>query len=125
MPNNNHLMKVIKPDDPGLNATSSDSCTGCHKDSSKDVRAAYLNMWQTTTSGKIEALNADIAAIDAAVKAGATLTDDLKLKLDSVKTNVSFITADGSMGAHNFDYATRILSAAQKDIAAVKAAVVK
>lgn len=124
MANNNHLMQVVRPDDPNITAGSNDGCTSCHKDD-RDVRAAYLNMWQDVTSSKIAALNADIAAIDAAVKKGTTLTADQKLKYDTAKTNIAFITADGSKGAHNFDYAAKILSAAQKDLNVVKAAVVK
>ncbi|HEY3368195.1 MAG TPA: ammonia-forming cytochrome c nitrite reductase subunit c552 [Symbiobacteriaceae bacterium] len=124
MTEGNHLFKVIQPKDV-LDSNRVDTCTTCHKDSSKDVRQAYLDMWQNSTKSRIDTLNADIAAIDAAVKAGATLSADQKLQVDTARTNVSFVTADGSTGAHNFDYATRILSAAQKDINAVKAAVVK
>lgn len=125
MANNNHLMAIVKPGDPNIADGSDDSCTVCHKNSDREVRASYLDMWQEYTSGKLTTLNADVAAIDAAVKAGATLTADQKLKLDTVKTNISFVTADGSEGAHNFDYAAKILSAATKDLAAIKAAVVK
>jgi hypothetical protein len=78
-------------------------------------------MWQDVTSKKLETLNRDIAVIDAAVKAGAKLSPDMKLKFDTAKTNVAFVTADGSKGAHNFDYATKILAAAQKDLTAVRA----
>jgi predicted CXXCH cytochrome family protein len=123
MPNNNHLMQVISPDDPNLAEGSNDSCTACHKDSTRDARGGYLKMWQDVTSTELTALNADVATIEAAVKDGATLTADQKLKLDTAKTNIAFVTADGSTGAHNFDYATQILSAAQKDLSAVKKAI--
>ncbi|MDF2630116.1 MAG: hypothetical protein K0R39_3947 [Symbiobacteriaceae bacterium] len=125
MQNNNHLMKVIRPDDPNLNEDSADSCMVCHSDASRETRGAYLDMWQEFTSSKIETLRADVTAIEAAVKAGATLTADQKLQLDTAKTNLLYVEADGSMGAHNFDYAAKILAAAQKDLSAVKAAVVK
>ncbi|HWI66462.1 MAG TPA: ammonia-forming cytochrome c nitrite reductase subunit c552 [Symbiobacteriaceae bacterium] len=125
MANNNHLMQVVKPNDPKLAEGSNDACTVCHNDSDREVRGAYLEMWQEFTTTKMEALKKDIAAIEAAVKAGATLTEAQKLAFDTAKTNVLFVEADGSMGAHNFDYATKIFSAAQKDLAAVKAAVVK
>jgi len=125
MPNNNHLMKPISPIDPALAANSADSCTACHNDSTKESRGGYLEMWIDVTTSKIDALNKDVAAIEAAVKAGATLSADMKLKLDTAKTNIAFVVADGSKGVHNFDYATKILSAAQKDLSAVKAVVVK
>ena len=121
MPNNNHLMQVIAPDDPNLAEGSNDSCTKCHKDSTREARGGYLAMWQDVTSKKLTALNTDIAVIDAAVKAGTKLSPDMKLKFDTAKTNVAFVTADGSKGAHNFDYATKILAAAQKDLTAVRA----
>jgi hypothetical protein len=125
MQNNNHLMKIVRPNDPAITADSSDSCTSCHEDSDRETRGAYLDMWQEVTTSKLANLNKDVAAIEAAVKAGATLTADQKLALDTAKTNISFVTADGSKGAHNFDYAAKLLSAAQKDLSAVKAAVVK
>lgn len=125
MQNNNHLMKIIRPDDPALDSHSTDSCMVCHNDTSRETRSAYLDMWQDHTASKLDALNKDVAAIEAAVKAGAVLNTELKLKLDTVKTNIAFITEDGSMGAHNFDYAAKLLVAMQKDLAAVKAAVVK
>lgn len=124
MQNNNHLMKIVRPDTANLESThSEDSCTVCHEESAGDTRAAYIDMWQNHTKGKLEALNKDVAAIEAAVKAGATMTDELKLKLATSKTNIAFITEDGSMGAHNFDYAAKLLAAIQKDLTAVKAAV--
>lgn len=125
MQNNNHLMKIVRPNDPAITEGSSDSCTSCHDDSDRETRGAYLDMWQEVTTNKLANLSKDVAAIEAAMKAGTTLTADQKLKLDTAKTNIAFITADGSKGAHNFDYAAKILSAAQKDLSAVKAAVVK
>jgi len=125
MPNNNHLMQIINPGKADIADGSDDSCTKCHKDSDRTTRAAYLDMWESTTTKRLDALNADLAAIDAAVKAGAQLPADLKLKLDTARTNVLFVTADGSKGAHNFDYAAKILTAAQKDLTAVRAFVGK
>ncbi|HYF95086.1 MAG TPA: ammonia-forming cytochrome c nitrite reductase subunit c552 [Symbiobacteriaceae bacterium] len=125
MANNNHLMQVVNPGDPNLAEGSDDGCTICHKESTREARAGYLEMWHEVTSGKINALKADIAAIEAAVKGGTTMSADLKLKFDTAKTNVLFVEADGSMGAHNFDYAAQILTAAQKDLSTVKAEVVK
>jgi predicted CXXCH cytochrome family protein len=121
MANNNHLMQVVKPD-AAITAGSDDACTTCHKDSDRETRAAYLNMWENTTTKRIDALKADIKVIEAT---GTTLPADLKVKLDTVKTNIGFIEADGSKGAHNFNYASKILTAAQKDLATVKAFVGK
>jgi predicted CXXCH cytochrome family protein len=122
MPNNNHLMQVIDPSKADIADGSDDSCTSCHKDSDRTSRGAYLNMWMDTTTKRLATLKADIAAIEAT---GTALPADMKLKFDTAKTNVLFVEADGSKGAHNFNYASKILTAAQKDLATVKAFVGK
>lgn len=123
MANNNHLMQVVNPNAKDLDAHSNDACTKCHKDSTRESRGAYMEMWIETTTAKLTQLHADLDVIDAAVKDGTTLSTDAKLKYDTAKTNILFVEADGSKGAHNFDYAQKILSAAGKDLAAVKASI--
>jgi predicted CXXCH cytochrome family protein len=126
MADGNHLMKVIMPGelaelDPS--GTRPDSCTTCHASSSRESRQAYLDLIHETIGSKLDALNADITTIAAALKANpSALSADLKAKYDAAMTNVSFVTADGSRGMHNFEYAVKIVNAAQKDIAAAKAA---
>lgn len=125
MTEGNHLMKVIEPDSVA-GTTRQDSCTACHTKSSGDARQAYLDAWQDSTGNKISALNADFAKIDAIIKANPSIISaDMKLKYDGAKTNVSFITADGSMGAHNFEFASKILADARKIVDQVKAGLPK
>jgi predicted CXXCH cytochrome family protein len=126
MTQGNHLFKVIRPDAPELEATRADTCTTCHKDSTKDVRAAYLQQWQGMFDAKMPALQADLKLIGDALKADPkVLSADLKAKYDVSKTNLSIINNDGSHGAHNFEYAMKIMGQAQKDLAAVKASLPK
>lgn len=122
MTEGNHLFKVIRPDDPNLDEARVDSCTQCHKDSSKEVRGALLEGWQSNFDKRVASLNTDMATIAAALKANPNaLSSDLKAKYDATKTNLSIIVNDGSHGAHNFEYAMKILSQGRKDIDAVKA----
>jgi predicted CXXCH cytochrome family protein len=125
MTEGNHMFKVITPDMvDGTNRK--DTCTTCHTNSSPESRGAYLEMWNDTTSAKIAALKADLAVANAALKANPNaLGQDLKNAVAATTTNVSFIEADGSGGAHNFEYVAKILAKAQKDMAAVKAALGK
>jgi hypothetical protein len=50
------------------------------------------------------------------------LTADLKAKLNTTRGNLSVLTRDRSRGAHNFEYATKIMSQAGKDLGEIKAA---
>lgn len=121
----NHQMKVLKPSDV-IGTTTKDTCTTCHTNSSPESRDVYLSMWQESTETKLAALKADIAVVDAALKANATaLNDEMKAKYAAAKTNYTMVDADASKGAHNFEYATKILAAAKKDISAAKAALGK
>ncbi|HWI65899.1 MAG TPA: multiheme c-type cytochrome [Symbiobacteriaceae bacterium] len=125
MTEGNHMMKVIKPEDV-MGTARKDTCTTCHKDSSSESRAVYLELWQESVTGKLEGIKADQAVIEAAVKANpAALSADLKAKFDAAKTNASFVEADASKGAHNFEYAIKIVSNAAKAMAEVKAALPK
>jgi predicted CXXCH cytochrome family protein len=125
MTEGNHMMKVIKPSDVE-GTTRKDTCTTCHTNSSPESREAYLDLWQESVTGKVEAGLADKAVIEAAVKVNPNaLTAELKATFDAAKTNLSFIEADASKGAHNFEYAIKIATKAAKDMAAVKAALPK
>ena len=120
----NHLMQVIRPDAAGLDAARVDACTQCHKDSDKEVRGAYLQEWQASFEKRMPGLQADVTAIGNALKANPMLLSaDLQAKYDAAKTNLSIIANDGSRGAHNFEYAMKIMSQARKDLDAVKAVV--
>ncbi|HWI60388.1 MAG TPA: ammonia-forming cytochrome c nitrite reductase subunit c552 [Symbiobacteriaceae bacterium] len=125
MTEGNHLMKVIKPADV-IGTTRKDTCSTCHVNSGPESRQVYLDLWQESVTKKLEAARADAAMIDAALQANPNaLTQELKDKVAAAKTNLSFVEADGSHGAHNFEYAVRIVTAAQKDLATAKAGLTK
>lgn len=121
----NHLMKVVKPEDVE-GTTQKDTCTTCHTNSTAESRGMYLNLWQNTINAKMKDIKYDMDIVDAALKTNpSALTGDLLSKYQAAKTNYSFVDADGSHGAHNFEYAMKILTQAQKDVAAARKAVAR
>jgi predicted CXXCH cytochrome family protein len=120
----NHLMKIIRPDDPDLAEKRADTCTACHKESNKKERAAFLQGWQGTFTKRMDILQADLKTIAGAIKTNpALLNAELKPKLDMARTNLSQLSRDGSRGAHNFEYATKVMDQAEKDLGSIKAAI--
>lgn len=120
----NHLMKVIRPDASDLAEKRLDSCTSCHKNSTKKDMAAKLQGWQSSFTKKMDALQADMTKIGAVTKEKPDLlTAELKTKLNSARMNLSLLTRDKSRGAHNFDYEMKVMDQAGKDLDLVKAAV--
>jgi predicted CXXCH cytochrome family protein len=125
MTEGNHMMKIIRPEDVAGTGRK-DTCTTCHTSSSSESRSIYLNLWQDSVTERLGALKADVAAIEAALQTNpGVLSEDQKTTLAKVKTNISFVEADGSKGAHNFEYTIKILTAAQKALAPLKAALPK
>jgi predicted CXXCH cytochrome family protein len=123
MSETNHLMKVIRPDDPAVSDTRLDTCTTCHKDNNRKARVVQLQDWQSTYKDEMEPLQADLNAISAALKLNPNLLDaQMKQKLDDVRFNLSILTRDKSRGAHNVDFTAEILSNASKDLRAIKSA---
>ena len=124
MTEGNHLMKVIRPDDPDLPESRTDTCTGCHRDNNRKARAKQLSDWQAWYKETMDPIQADLGAIDAALKENPDLLDDtLKSKLNDVRSNLGIIIHDGSNGAHNLDYALEIMSLASNDLKEIKAAI--
>jgi predicted CXXCH cytochrome family protein len=122
MTGGNHEMEVVRPDQVA-GTTQKDSCTSCHTDSSPEARGMYLDLWQTKVTAKMKDMKSSIDVIDAKLKTNpSALTGDLLAKYQAAKTNYTFVDADGSHGAHNFEYAMKILTAAQKDVEAARAA---
>ncbi len=120
----NHLMKVIRPDAPDLAEKRPDTCTSCHKNSSKKDRSAKLQEWQGLFAKNMDLLQADLKTISAAMKEKPeAFPADLKAKVNGARTNLTLLTRDGSRGAHNFEYAKKILDQAGKDLEAAKAAI--
>ena len=80
--------------------------------------------WQTSYTKRMDALQADLKNISAAVKDKPDLlAGDLKGKLSSARGTLGTLARDGSHGAHNFEYATKAMDQAGKDLEAVKAAI--
>ena len=120
----NHLMKVIRPDDPGLSEKRMDTCTTCHKDNNRKARANQLQEWQAEYKEKMDALQADVTAISAALKQKPDLLNaDLKTKFGNVRSNLFVLSRDGSRGFHNFDYALEIMALASSNLKEIKGAI--
>jgi predicted CXXCH cytochrome family protein len=120
----NHLMHVIRPDAADLEEKRADTCTSCHKDSSKKDRGGKLQEWQTSFMKTMDSLQADLGTIRAAVKEKPdAITAELKARVNSAGGSLTLLTRDGSRGAHNFDYAKKVMDQAGKDLEAAKAAI--
>jgi len=118
----NHDMKLFRPDDP--KTPDPDTCTRCHNDNNRKMRAKQLPEWQEFYKEAMDPIEADMAAISAAIKEKPDLLNaDLKEKLNTVRANLFIIQRDGSRGAHNLDYALEIMALATKDIKIIKAAI--
>ncbi|MFZ5814889.1 MAG: ammonia-forming cytochrome c nitrite reductase subunit c552 [Bacillota bacterium] len=122
MTEGNHQMRVIKPGEVLEDAKRKDTCTSCHADSSKESRQVYLDMWQESTESRILAATEDLTVITANQN---LLTDELKAKLAAAKTNLSFVEADASKGAHNFEYTIKVLNNVIKTLKEIRTAIGK
>jgi len=119
----NHLMKVIRPDAADLAEKRADTCTSCHKNSTKKDRGGKLQEWQAAFTKNMDSLQADLKTISAVMKEKPdAFTPELKTRINSVRNNLMLLTRDGSRGAHNFDYAKKVLDQAGKDLEAANAA---
>jgi predicted CXXCH cytochrome family protein len=124
MSEGNHLMKVIRPDDPNLSEKRLDTCTTCHKDNNRKARMEQIQQWQASYKEGMERLQADLSAITAALKEKPNLLDEkAKSKLKDVRFNLQILEKDGSRGTHNIDFATEIMSNAEKDLKPMKAGI--
>jgi predicted CXXCH cytochrome family protein len=123
MTGGNHRMKIIRPDDPELPESSTDTCTACHKDNNRKGRARQIQEWQSEYKEKMDAIQADLNVIGDALKEKPDLlNEDLKKKLGDARFNIGILQRDGSRGAHNFDYTIEILNLAANDVKEIKAA---
>jgi hypothetical protein len=121
MSDGNHLMKVIRPDDPNLSEKRLDTCTTCHKDNNRKARIGQIQQWQATYKESMERLQADLSAITAALKEKPNLLDEkAKSKLNDVRFNLQMLEKDGSHGAHNIDFASEIMSSAAKSLKSIR-----
>ncbi len=117
-----HSTKIAVPTQ--VAAGAQDSCTKCHTDSTPESRKAYLDTWQRTTGTMIDAAKKDIAVIEQAVAANPNLLDEAQaLVFNTAKANLTFIEEDRSMGAHNFEYAMKILNSVSSQLKEVRQAI--
>jgi hypothetical protein len=124
MTEENHRMKVLRPDDAGLSEKRQDTCTACHMDNNREARVEQIQDWQSTYSENVTPLLADIKIIDEKLKANPDLLNaELKSKYDDVKNNLSILDKDGSRGFHNFVFSLEITSLASDALKEIKAAV--
>ncbi|HWI50705.1 MAG TPA: ammonia-forming cytochrome c nitrite reductase subunit c552 [Symbiobacteriaceae bacterium] len=118
----NHEFKIVKPADV-IGTTRKDSCSACHTNSSPEARDVYLTMWEESINAKVAAVKADVAIIDAAVKANPNVLGTKKADYENARANYWMVEKDNSKGAHNFEYAIKVITKAQKDITAIKTAI--
>ena len=124
MPDGNHEMTFIRPDDPGLSENRVDTCTRCHKNDTRTARARQLTDWRAQYKEAMDPINADLAAISAAMKEKPDLLNaDLKTKLSTVRANLFILQQDASRGAHNLKFALEVMDKASKDVKEIKAAI--
>ena len=124
MPETNHEMKFVRPDDPDLPKDSRDTCARCHNDNSREARAKQLAEWQALYKEAMDPVQAGLAAISAATKGKPDLLNaDQNAKLSTVRANLFILQQDASSGAHNLDFALKIMEKASKDIKEIEAAI--
>ncbi|MFZ5824231.1 MAG: ammonia-forming cytochrome c nitrite reductase subunit c552 [Bacillota bacterium] len=121
MTEGNHLMRVIKPSEV-VGTTRQDSCTACHTNSTAESREVYFTMWQESVERRMEAAKNDLAVLTANL---GILNADQKAKFDAAKSNLLFVEADASKGAHNFEYAIKILNNVNKTLSDLRKAIGK
>ncbi len=79
-----------------------DSCTPCHTSKTRKQLQADLDEWEESLVELSAEANGAIAAAQARTAATSPQGIDL---IGSASTNVAFVAADGSNGAHNYPYA--------------------
>jgi predicted CXXCH cytochrome family protein len=83
-----------------------DSCTGCHKDLSRDYMQRFVN---ETQSGILKRLTDSQVAIGSRTDVPSWVTKALQ-----------FVSMDGSLGVHNFSYASTLLDTAALQLGIVQ-----
>lgn len=114
----NHKFAVVTPEEALEKNMKFDSCTGCHTTSDREIRQSYINFWQGNVKKKVSDLQALVDAAKAKVAVNPNLAPEVKALYDTASTNLSMVVADASKGAHNYEYAMKILGAVEKNIKA-------
>jgi len=121
MPEANHNMKIVRPDASGLPEDSTDTCSRCHKDSTRDTHARHLQNWRELYRKAREPIEADLKMITAVMKEKPDLLDaGLQAKLSAARANLFLLQRDSAQYAHNLDFALEIARQASKDIEEIK-----
>ena len=124
MTEKNHLMKVLRPDNPSLAENRTDTCSACHDDRDRKTRGRQIQDWEAWYREAMEPVQADLKIVEIALQKNPDLLNaGLKVKLDDTKANLSIIIDDGSNGVHNLDYALEIMALAKKNLAEIKKAI--
>ncbi len=124
MTEKNHLMKMLRPDDPTLSEKRLDSCSDCHEVKDRKMRSAQLLDMEAWYSETMEPVQKLLKIVEEHLKKNPDILNaKLKTKLEDVKANLSIIQNDGSNGVHNLDYALEIMYLAKKDLKKIVAAV--
>lgn len=124
MTEGNHLMKVLRPDDPDLAESRTDSCSDCHEVKDRKIRAHQIQDWEAWYEETMGPVQADLETVEIALKKNPDLLNaELKAKLDDIRANLSIIMEDGSGGVHNLDYALEIMALAKRHLVTIKKAV--
>ena len=124
MTERNHLMKVLRPDNPDLPEGRTDSCSDCHEDKYRKVRASQIQDWEAWYREAMDPIQADLKIVEIALEKNPDLLNaELKTKLDDIKANLSIIINDGSDGVHTLDYALEIMALARRNLVEIKKAI--
>jgi predicted CXXCH cytochrome family protein len=123
MTEKNHLMRILRPDDPNLAENRTDTCSSCHEVKDRKIRAKQIQDWEEWYREALEPVQAEMQKVEAALESKPdSLNAELNEKLERTRYNLAIIEKDGSHGVHNLDYALEILSLAKRDLAKIKAA---
>jgi predicted CXXCH cytochrome family protein len=124
MTEGNHLMKVLRPDDPDLADNRTDSCSDCHEVKDRKMRAHQIREWESLYKEAMDPIQSDLKAVEMALKKNPDLLNaELMAKLVDLKANLSIIIEDGSEGVHNLDYTLEIMAVAKRHLMEIKKAI--
>ena len=124
MTEGNHLMKVLRPDDPDLAESRTDSCSDCHEVKDRKMRAGQIQDWEAWYKETMDPIQNELKTVEMALKKNPDLLNaELKAKLDDIRANLSIIIEDGSGGVHNLDYALEIMALAKRDLKEIRKAI--
>jgi len=117
MTEKNHLMKMLRPDDPALSESRLDSCSACHEIKDRKMRTDQLRDMEAWYDEAMEPVQEELKIVEEKLKENPDiLTAAQKTKLEDVKANLSIIINDGSNGVHNLDYALETMYLAKRDL---------